>query len=186
MNMWKLRASVLGTLAVIIGLSTLFFTVLLSLTGAFSIATLVIFVIVFNIIQWLLAPYIIDALYRAKEVSESDNPELCRMVKRLSEKSGIAKPKVMKADIPVPNAFAYGSPVAGSRVAVTTGLLKTLEPEDPIVHLLLAQLYNERCQQGDQQRYFDEKERYMHKMLSEGKWSEAKVQSNKLRLTCEQ
>jgi heat shock protein HtpX len=40
------------------------------------------------------------------------------------------KPKVMKAKIPIPTAFAYGSPIAGSRVAVTTGLLETLETEE--------------------------------------------------------
>ena len=130
MSIWKLRFSVLGTLAVIIGLSTLFFTVLLSLTGAFSLTTLALFVIVFNIIQWLLSPYLIGAIYRVKEVSRSDDPELYGMVERLSQKSGINMPKVMKANIPVPNAFAYGSPIAGSRVAVTTKLLKTLEPEE--------------------------------------------------------
>lgn len=122
--------STLGTLAVIIGLSTLFFTVLLSLTGAFSLTTLGLFVIVFNIVQWLLAPYLIDAIYRVKEVSRSDDPELYEMVERLSRKSGMARPRLMRADIPVPNAFAYGSPIAGTRVAVTTELLKTLEPEE--------------------------------------------------------
>lgn len=130
MSIWKLRFSVLGTLAVIIGLSTLFFTVILSLTGAFSLTTLVLFVIVFNIIQWLLSPYLIGAIYRVKEVSRSDDPQLYEMVERLSRKSNITMPKVMKANIPVPNAFAYGSPIAGSRVAVTTELLKTLEPEE--------------------------------------------------------
>jgi heat shock protein HtpX len=39
-------------------------------------------------------------------------------------------PKVMLANIPVPNAFAYGSPIAGTRVAVTNELLKTLEDEE--------------------------------------------------------
>lgn len=63
---------------------------------------------------------------------------------------------------------------------------KTLEPKDPIVHLLLAQLYNERCQQGDQDHYFKEKEDYMKKMLRKGKFLEAKDKTNKLRLTCEQ
>jgi len=36
----------------------------------------------------------------------------------------------MLAQIPIPNAFAYGSPIAGNRVAVTSGLLKTLETEE--------------------------------------------------------
>jgi heat shock protein HtpX len=129
MSLWKLRLSILGTLAVIFGLSTLFFTVLLSLMGV-SLIVLPFFVIVFNIGQWLIAPYIIDAMYRVKEVSKSENPRLHAMVERLSQKSGIKKPRVMIANIPVPNAFAYGSPIAGSRVAVTSELLKTLEEEE--------------------------------------------------------
>jgi heat shock protein HtpX len=52
------------------------------------------------------------------------------MVEELSRKSGIKMPKVMVANIPVPNAFAYGSPIAGTRVAVTNELLKTLEDEE--------------------------------------------------------
>jgi heat shock protein HtpX len=110
-------------------LSTLFFTVLLSLMGV-SLMVLPFFVVTFNIIQWLIAPYIIDAMYRVKEVSRSENPRLHAMVERLSMKSGIETPKVMIANIPVPNAFAYGSPIAGSRVAVTSELLKTLEDEE--------------------------------------------------------
>ncbi|MCK5563428.1 M48 family metalloprotease, partial [Candidatus Bathyarchaeota archaeon] len=130
MNLWRLRFSVLGTLAVIIGLSTLFFTVILSLTGAFNFLTLIIFVVLFNIAQWLFAPYLIDAMYRVKKVSRSENPKLYGMVEELSRKSGIKMPKVMLANIPVPNAFAYGSPIAGTRVAVTNELLKTLEDEE--------------------------------------------------------
>jgi len=118
-----------GTLAVIIGLSTLFFTVILALAGV-SLLLLPFIVVIFNIIQWLIAPYIIDAMYRAKEVKKSEDPELHGMVERLSRKSGIKMPRVMKANIPIPNAFAYASPIGGSRVAVTTGLLETLETEE--------------------------------------------------------
>ena len=130
MSLWKLRLSLLGTLAVIIGLSTLFFTVILSLLGTFNIVTLVLIVVSFNIVQWLISPYIINAIYRAREVTKSQNPQLHEMVERLSKKSGMKAPRVMVAEIPVPNAFAYNSPIAGSRVAVTTGLLKTLEEEE--------------------------------------------------------
>ncbi len=119
----------LGTLAAIIGLSTLFFTVILSLAGV-SLMLLLLIVPVINVVQWLIAPYIIDAMYRVKEVKKSKDPELHGMVERLSKKSGIKMPRVMKANIPIPNAFAYGSPIAGTRVAVTTGLLKNLEPEE--------------------------------------------------------
>ena len=129
MSLWKLRFSMLGTLAAIIGLSTLFFTVILSLAGV-SLMILLLIVPVINVVQWLIAPYIIDAMYRVKEVKKSKDPELHGMVERLSKKSGIKMPRVMKANIPIPNAFAYGSPIAGTRVAVTTGLLKNLETEE--------------------------------------------------------
>ncbi|KPV61892.1 MAG: heat shock protein HtpX [Candidatus Bathyarchaeota archaeon BA2] len=123
MSLWKLRLSVIGTLALIIGLSTLFFTVILSLAGV-NLMILPFIVVIFNVIQWLIAPYLIDAMYRVKEVKKSE------MVERLSRNSGIKTPKLMKANIPIPNAFAYGSPIAGSRVAVTNGLLEALETEE--------------------------------------------------------
>lgn len=119
-----------GTLAAIIGLSTLVFTLVLSLVGLFDLVTLGILVVAFNIFQWLISPYIIDALYSVKEIPEPENPRLHEVVENLSRKSGIKKPRLMLARIPIPNAFAYGSPIAGNRVAVTSGLLKTLEDEE--------------------------------------------------------
>ncbi len=119
-----------GTLAIIIGLSTLFFTVILSLMSSLSLITLGILIVAFNIFQWLISPYIIDALYRVREIPEHENPKLHETVENLSRKSGIKKPRLMLAQIPIPNAFAYGSPIAGNRVAVTDGLLKTLEYEE--------------------------------------------------------
>jgi len=130
MSIWTLRLSIIGTLAAIIGITTLVFTAILNAIGAFSIFTLILLIIPFNIIQWLIAPYMIDAFYRVKEVSPTEEPELHRVVERLSARSGIKKPKVMVAHIPIPNAFAYGSPIAGTRVAVTTELLKTLDMEE--------------------------------------------------------
>jgi len=119
-----------GTLAIIISLSTLFFTIILSLIGTFSLLNMAFFVVAFNILQWLIAPYLINAMYRVREVSESEEPSLHGMIRRLSSKLGLKMPKVMIANIPIPNAFAYGSPIAGTRVAVTTGLLKELEDEE--------------------------------------------------------
>jgi heat shock protein HtpX len=126
MGAWKLRVSMAGTLALIIGLSTLFFTIILSLTGYFDFLTLGIFVIGFNFVQWLISPYIIDALYHTKEIKQVENPKLHEIVDNLSQKSKIKKPRLMLAQIPIPNAFAYGSPIAGTRVAVTSGLMNTL------------------------------------------------------------
>jgi heat shock protein HtpX len=121
-----------GTLALIVGLSTLFFTVILSLTGAFGsgysgFLMLGVLVVGFNVVQWLVSPYIIDALYHVRAMSATEEPKLHGVVDELSRKSNISKPRLMLAQIPIPNAFAYGSPIAGTRIAVTSGLLKTLD-----------------------------------------------------------
>ena len=126
MGLWKLRLSMVSTLAIIFGLSTLVFAVLLSLAGVFDLLTLGIIVVVINIAQWLFSPYIVDAFYKVRALPENENPKLHQTVTELSQKSGIKKPKLMISQIPLPNAFAYGSPLTGNRVAVTQGLLTSL------------------------------------------------------------
>ncbi|WP_309493458.1 zinc metalloprotease HtpX [Candidatus Hecatella orcuttiae] len=130
MSLLKLRLSMYGTLAFIIGASTLFFAAILTLTGSLSLLVLMPIVVIFNIIQWLFAPKLIEAMYKAKEASRSEHGRLYGMVERLSRKLNLATPKLMIARLPIPNAFAYGSPLTGSRVAVTEGLLKNLEEEE--------------------------------------------------------
>jgi len=126
MSIWKLRLSMVTTLAAIIGLSTLVFAVLLSVAGVFDFVTLGVLVAGFNVLQWLIAPYIVDAIYRVRPLGENENPQLHQIVESLSEKSKISRPKLMLAQVSIPNAFAYGSPLTGTRVAVTQGLLNTL------------------------------------------------------------
>jgi heat shock protein HtpX len=128
MNAWKLRLSMAGTLAIIIGLSTLVITAVLFLVGYFSLITIGLLVVVINVAQWLFAPYLIGWMYKARELKQTENPELHQTVESLSKKSGISAPRLMLAQIPIPNAFAYGSPISGTRVAVTAGLLKSLDP----------------------------------------------------------
>ncbi|RLI12496.1 hypothetical protein DRO35_03055, partial [Candidatus Bathyarchaeota archaeon] len=98
----KLKATMFATLAAIIGLSTLFFTIILSLIDALNIYSLALFVVFFNVLQWLLAPYLIDAMYSVRRVSRSEAPELYEAVERLSRKSGIKPPQVMIARLPIP------------------------------------------------------------------------------------
>ncbi|MCW3995908.1 MAG: zinc metalloprotease HtpX [Candidatus Bathyarchaeota archaeon] len=128
MNAWKLRFSMVATLAAIFGLTTLVFLVVLTWAGiGLSLMTIGVLVVVLNIAQWLLSPYLVGAIYRVKELPENENPQLHQMVADLSIKSKISKPKLMLSKLQIPNAFAYGSPLTGSRVAVTEGLLKNLD-----------------------------------------------------------
>jgi heat shock protein HtpX len=128
MNAWKLRFSMAATLAAIFGLTTLVFAVVLTWAGiGFSLLTIGILVVGLNIAQWLLSPYLVGWIYKVKEMPQTENLQVHQMVSDLSIKSGISKPKLMLSQIPLPNAFAYGSPLSGSRVAVTQGLLTHLD-----------------------------------------------------------
>ena len=125
---WKLKLSMAGTLAIIFGLTTLVFAVVLTWAGVgFSLLTIGVLVVIINVAQWLLSPYLVGAIYKVKEMTEGENPKLHQMVEELSRKSKISKPKLMLSQISLPNAFAYGSPLTGNRVAVTQGLLKSLD-----------------------------------------------------------
>jgi len=129
-GLWKLKLTMAGTLGLVIGLTTLILAAIMSFTGYFSLQLLIGFVVAINIAQWMVAPYIIDAIYHVRPLSPREYPWLHAYVKRIAEKSGIEPPKLMLAEIPIPNAFAYGSPIAGRRVAVTTGLLQSLPREE--------------------------------------------------------
>jgi heat shock protein HtpX len=130
MGLLELRLSMLATLAIIIGLSTLVLTGVLLLLDVFDIVTLGIIVVAINVVQWLIAPYLVGAFYKVRKLSETENPQLHQIVSSLSQKCGISKPQLMLAQIPIPNAFAYGSPLTGSRIAVTPGLLSTLNLDE--------------------------------------------------------
>lgn len=96
------------------------------------ITGLLILVAFFNVMQWLLGPYIINAMYRATEVTP-DDPHygwLVPLVGEVAQANHLPTPKVYIANVPFPNAFAYGSPIAGKRVAITYPLLRMLTPDE--------------------------------------------------------
>jgi len=69
-------------------------------------------------------------MFKAKEVSEAEAPQLHRIVDELAAEAGIPKPKVYISNINVPNAFATGRSPKHSAVAVTKGLLDLLDQNE--------------------------------------------------------
>jgi len=120
----------LGTVALIIGVSTLGLATLLAYTGGLNIYSLAFMVILFNAAQWLLAPYLVNAIYKVRRLDPEENPGLHMTFDDLSARSGVKTPKLMISSMPIPNAFAYGSPLTGNHVAVTQGLLTSLDGEE--------------------------------------------------------
>lgn len=66
----------------------------------------------------------------AREVSAEEYPELHRRIERLSQQADLPKPTVAVSDTNVPNAFATGRNKKNATVAVTTGLLRTLDSDE--------------------------------------------------------
>jgi heat shock protein HtpX len=73
---------------------------------------------------------IVLKMYRAKQVSEEDQPDLYATVRVLAENAELPMPKVYIMNKDAPNAFATGRNPAHAAVAVTSGLMKLLSREE--------------------------------------------------------
>ncbi len=125
----KLFTSMTLTLILFIGLTSLALAVILSLLGVDLLGIALIIVSV-NLFEWMIAPYVIEAIYHVRPLQPNEYPWLHRIIRELSRRMGVKTPKLMLAEINVPNAFAYGSPLSGPRVAVTKGLVENLTKEE--------------------------------------------------------
>lgn len=130
-SLWALRTSMLATAAaVVLGSLGIVYLVSGYLGASPSLYAVVAFVAALLLAQWLFSPYLINAVYRTEE----PGPELEWLrieVERMSRAIGLSKPpKLLVADMRAPNAFAYGSPLAGNFVAVTKGLLRIMPREE--------------------------------------------------------
>jgi len=97
------------------------------------------FAIVMNFGSYWFSDKIVLAMYRAKPISESDDPELFSIVRNLASKAGLPMPRVCRIPQAAPNAFATGRNPENAVVAVTDGirsLLTTDELSGVIAHEL--------------------------------------------------
>lgn len=69
---------------------------------------------------------IVLSMYRAKEVTSEQAPELYNAVAELSQNAGLPMPRVYIINEETPNAFATGRSHNHSAIAVTTGILRIL------------------------------------------------------------
>ena len=125
---WGLRGRMAFTMFLLFALYVVFVGVLslyfqgflfpMIMLGAFSIA------------QYFFSDKLALRSMGAKEVTPEEHPDLHRRMDRLSQQADIPKPTVAVADTQVPNAFATGRNKKNATVAVTTGLLRTLDEDE--------------------------------------------------------
>lgn len=95
--------------------------------------------VVMNFFSYWYSDKIVLAMYGAKPITESDSPDIHRMVNQLTHQAGLPMPRLYVIDNEMPNAFATGRNPDNAAVAVTTGLIRILdsgEVEGVIAHEL--------------------------------------------------
>jgi heat shock protein HtpX len=81
-------------------------------------------------VQYFFSDKLVLASSGARVVSAQEAPELHAMIDRLVQQADLPKPTVAVINSSVPNAFATGRSPSAAAVAVTTGLLNTLDARE--------------------------------------------------------
>lgn len=83
-----------------------------------------------NFFSYWFSDKIVLAMYRAKEISESDDPAFYSMVRRLADRAGLPMPRVYIIPSDSANAFATGRNPQHAAVAATEGIRRILSDDE--------------------------------------------------------
>ncbi len=111
-------------------LTVLFILVGTALGGRSGAVYAFIFAALMNFFSYWFSDKIVLRMYGAKEVSQSEAPELYGVVAELTSKASLPMPKVYIMENDTPNAFATGRNPQHAAVAVTTGILGILSRDE--------------------------------------------------------
>lgn len=98
--------------------------------GRSGVTIAFIMALVMNFVSYWFSDKIVLAMYRAKEIQETDNPRLYRIVRQAAQTAGLPMPKVYIVPNPSPNAFATGRNPQHAAVAATEGILNLLDDDE--------------------------------------------------------
>lgn len=88
------------------------------------------FIVGFNLLAFFFSDKMALASSRARPVTEEELPHVYATVRRLTMQMDMPMPSIHVIDSPQPNAFATGRSPRKAAVAVTTGILQTLNAEE--------------------------------------------------------
>lgn len=97
-----------------------------SLGGQSGATFMLLIAIGMNFFSYWFSDKMVLSSYGAREVGPQEAPELYHMVETLAHNAGLPMPKVCIIDSNEPNAFATGRSPDHAAVAVTTGIMRTL------------------------------------------------------------
>ena len=111
-------------------LTAIFLLVGSAIGGKSGVIYAFIFAAAMNFFAYWFSDKLVLRMYGAKEVSQSEAPELYQIVGELTNKASLPMPKVYVMENDTPNAFATGRNPEHAAVAVTTGILKILSKDE--------------------------------------------------------
>jgi heat shock protein HtpX len=120
-------------------LKTFFFMMVLSgllllvgvmIGGMSGLIIALIFALVMNFFAYWFSDRIALAMTHARQVTETNEPELHRLVAEQASLAGLPMPKVYVMETDSPNAFATGRSPSHATVAVTSGIRRLLSREE--------------------------------------------------------
>jgi heat shock protein HtpX len=118
------------TMLLLVMLTLIFVTAGAAMGGKNGMTIGLIFALGINLFSYWFSDKIVLKMYRAREVSEAEAPELYGVVRRLAQKAEIPMPRVYIINEDQPNAFATGRNPNHAAVAVTTGIMRLLSHEE--------------------------------------------------------
>ncbi|SMF36880.1 zinc metalloprotease HtpX [Desulfovibrio gilichinskyi] len=83
-----------------------------------------------NVGSYWYSDKIVLKMYKARQLSRNDAPQVFAMVEELAANAGIPAPRLFLVDQDSPNAFATGRNPENAVVAVTSGIMRVLTPEE--------------------------------------------------------
>jgi heat shock protein HtpX len=122
--------NVLRTTVLLAALTALFLVIGGAIGGNQGLFVAFVFALLMNFASYWFSDKIVLSIYGAREVSLNEAPDLYRLVQRLAQRAGIPMPRVYIIPSDAPNAFATGRNPQHGAVAVTEGILRTLDTDE--------------------------------------------------------
>jgi heat shock protein HtpX len=123
-----LTARIALSFAILALLYTVFLSVLVYVGLDFISITIIASIMI--VAQWYFSDRLVLLVSGAKKVGREQFPELHDMIERIIARNNLPKPQIAVINTKMPNAFATGRSPKSSVVAVTTGLIDLLDPEE--------------------------------------------------------
>ena len=98
--------------------------------GRSGVGLMFIVSLVMNLGSYWYSDKLVLKMYNAREITTDQSPDFFKMVANLAHRANLPMPRVYIIDTDVPNAFATGRSPQYGVVAVTTGIMKTLNNDE--------------------------------------------------------